>query len=197
MNPLQEIANAIASAEGFGKTGAIPTRANNPGDLALGNIGYGTMGNNITIFPSASAGNDALLNQLTKIQTNKSSVYNSDMTISEIGNLWSNGDSNWSKNVATSLGTSTDSTFSSLLKNPGDFLGGVLDGAKMALGDTNPVAGVAVQNLGTGSLLDISKWVSILLGLILIGAGVMAFKQTSVIITQGAKIAAKGAELAA
>lgn len=197
MNALQELANAIAGAEGYGKAGAIPTRANNPGDLALGNIGYGTMGNNITVFPNAAAGNDALVNQLTKIQNGTSKNYTSDMTIAQIGQVWSGGDPNWAKNVAAKSGASTNSTFSDLLNSPGDFLGGILDGAKMAIGDMNPVTKVAADNAGSGSLLDIGRWVSIVLGLILIGAGVMAFKQTSVIISQGAKLAVKGAELAA
>ena len=36
-----KFARAIAKAEGFGLPGALPTRANNPGDMMLGDRGWG------------------------------------------------------------------------------------------------------------------------------------------------------------
>lgn len=70
------LASAIASAEGFGPTNNIPTIANNPGDLELGNIGYGTTaaagGNAITNFGTLADGWAALQNQINLIASGQS-----------------------------------------------------------------------------------------------------------------------------
>jgi hypothetical protein len=52
------LAAAIATAEGANVPGSIPQKANNPGNLELGDIGYGVLtaagGEKITIFPDWS-----------------------------------------------------------------------------------------------------------------------------------------------
>jgi len=141
------VAQAIATAEGYGVSGAIPTKANNPGDLKLGDQGYGTI-NGITVFPSASAGWSALESQIGLISSGKSQAgYSTDMSISQVGQLYSGGDSNWAKNVAAALGVSTDTTFSS-----------VASGSPVQTASTASTPSVAVDD-GTDSF-DLSSMLS-------------------------------------
>ena len=113
------IAAAIASAEGYGPAGNIATRANNPGDLELGDIGYGTItasgGNKITVFPSADAGYAALQAQIGKISSGQSTAgYTPGMSIAQVGNLYAGGSSNWANNVASYLGVSPSTNFATV-----------------------------------------------------------------------------------
>jgi hypothetical protein len=112
-------AQAIATAEGYGKLGAIPTVANNPGDLEIGDIGYGVSiaagGQKITNFGSADQGWSALQNQIYKITTGTSSAgYLPGMSIAEVGQLYSGGSTAWANNVASSLGVTPDTPFSAV-----------------------------------------------------------------------------------
>lgn len=101
---LKNFARAIASAEGYGTPGAIPTVANNPGDLKLG----GDTINGISVFQSAEEGWNKLYRQLALIVSGSSNYYNLDMTIAQMGNVYADGDPNWAQNVARYLGVSTD-----------------------------------------------------------------------------------------
>jgi hypothetical protein len=113
-NPqIAALANAIARAEGFGVAGAVPTRANNPGDLAVGDIGHGVANSaGVTIFGSASDGWAALYNQLLSIFGETSHVYSPAMTFSEMADKWTGGDNAaaWAANVADALGVTPDTT---------------------------------------------------------------------------------------
>jgi len=102
---LKNFARAVAYAEGFGTPGAIPTVANNPGDLK---VGGNTTNGGITIFDSVEAGWNRLYRQLALIISGGSSYYTLDMSIADMGNTYANGDSNWARNVAGYLGVSTD-----------------------------------------------------------------------------------------
>jgi len=108
---------AIANAEGFNVSGSIPQRANNPGDLVLGDIGYGTLGSGgITVFPSIDAGWAALANQINLIASGQSTAgYSPTMTIEQVGAIYS-GDStgNWANNVAAYLGVSSSAPFAAV-----------------------------------------------------------------------------------
>ena len=114
---VQQFAQAIASAEGYGVAGAIPTLANNPGDLELGDLGNGTLGEGITVFSTIANGWAALYNQVGLMFSGKSKVYAPSMSISQVGNSYSGGDPNWAINVAAFLGVTTDTTLQSLLDN--------------------------------------------------------------------------------
>lgn len=120
-----DLALAIANEEGFNKPGSIPARANNPGDLKLGNVGNGTI-NGITIFSSASDGWDALENQLTAIANGGSSYYSPDMSIAEIGQVYAGGDPTWAVNVASYLGVSPDTPFANVYGGGGGVVNAVL-----------------------------------------------------------------------
>lgn len=102
---LKNFARAIASAEGYGIPGAVPTVANNPGDLKLGGD---TMNGGISIFASVEEGWSKLYRQLALIVSGSSNYYNLDMSIAEMGRIYAGGDENWSTNVARYLGVSRD-----------------------------------------------------------------------------------------
>lgn len=108
------LAQAIAAAEGYGVAGAIPTTANNPGDLKNGDIGYGTLGSGITIYGSSDDGWAALENQLELISSGQSAYYSPTMSIAQLGNTWAGGDSNWARNVAASLGVPATTSFAAV-----------------------------------------------------------------------------------
>lgn len=111
---VQKIAQAIAKAEGFYVQGSVPQRAKNPGDLELGDRGYGTIDGK-TVFPSTSQGWQALYAQVQSILDNSSAIYGPDWTIQDIANEYVNGRSDitsdsaaWANNVADSLGVTPD-----------------------------------------------------------------------------------------
>lgn len=100
-----DLAFAISKAEGFGVLGAIPTVAHNPGDLALGDTGRGTLGaEKITIFSDETTGWAALEHQLDLIRDRKSHVYTPSMSIGEMAKHWTSTDpGQWALNVCAAL----------------------------------------------------------------------------------------------
>ena len=111
-------AKAISNAEGFGTPGTIPTLANNPGALELGDVGHGVMqaanGQQITIFGSAQEGWDALNNQINEIYTGKSKRYSTPMTLERFGQIYSGGDTGYGARLAASLGVAPKATLGQL-----------------------------------------------------------------------------------
>lgn len=110
---VNRIAVAIAHAEGYYVNGSIPQRANNPLDLELGDIGYGTIEGK-TIFLNAILGWQAGYNQVTRMLSGKDDLYPATMTLAEAGLRYSGGDPNWSKNVAAALGVAESITLAEL-----------------------------------------------------------------------------------
>jgi hypothetical protein len=91
-------AEAIATAEGFGVPGAIPTVRNNPGNLKL-------TGDQITTFATAEDGWAALYRQLELMRDDRSSYYRPTMTIAQAGQIWVGSDpaGPWVNNVVRSM----------------------------------------------------------------------------------------------
>lgn len=110
---VNRIAIAIAHAEGFYVKGAIPQLANNPGDLKLGDVGYGTLGEGITVFQTSDLGWNALFHQVGKMLAGKSPYYHLTMTLAEVGMKYS-GSPDWAKNVASALGVAETITLGEL-----------------------------------------------------------------------------------
>lgn len=113
-NPSQTLANGIATAEGYNVPGSIPDIANNPGDLKIGDVGYGTQPNGITNFADPEAGFAALNHQVQLIQSGNSTVgYTPDMSINEVAQLYTGGDNptGWADTVAKAAGTTPTSNF--------------------------------------------------------------------------------------
>jgi hypothetical protein len=106
---LKNFARGIASAEGYGIPGAIPTVAHNPGDLVL--PGWApTLGSaGIAVFDSADQGWQRLYKQLSLIVRNQSNVYTLDMTIRQMSRRWTTTQQDpWAENVADYLGVSAE-----------------------------------------------------------------------------------------
>jgi hypothetical protein len=118
-NPLvSALANAIAKAEGyFSSATAVPVRANNPGDLVLGDVGNGVANSaGVTIFDSLEDGWNALFNEINAILSGTSKYISPDMTIAQMGQVYAGpaGGAAWAANVAGALGVSVDTPISSL-----------------------------------------------------------------------------------
>jgi hypothetical protein len=115
---ISALAQAIATAEGYGVDGAIPTLANNPGDLVIPGWTGQTIGSEgIAVFSTPAEGWARLGHQLTLISSGASRVYQRSMTIADMANKWAPGAqaAGWAANVANSLGVTTDTTVDSIL----------------------------------------------------------------------------------
>jgi hypothetical protein len=119
------IASKIEVAEGYGKPDAIPTCANNPGDLELGNrfgltavhAGETYTGSikGVTIFAKCDPdpdiedprdGRAALWREVRLILTGRSTAgYKPDWTILQVANKWTRTDpEDWARIVSEGLG---------------------------------------------------------------------------------------------
>lgn len=111
------IAEAIATAEGFFHPSgiAVPQRANNPGDLKLGDLGFGTIGGK-TIYQTVEEGWAALEHQINLILAGRSAYYTPDMTILEVAQTYTGGDNAqaWATIVAGQLGVTPDTPMGSI-----------------------------------------------------------------------------------
>lgn len=103
-----QLAHAIADAEGFGVKHAIPTRYHNPGDIRVvdgykfpGQKGVGKGGH--IIFKNDDAGWAALRHQIDLIRSGRSKNYRMDMTINQIAHMYAARWRTWAKNVAKNL----------------------------------------------------------------------------------------------
>lgn len=104
---VRMFADAIATAEGFYAGNSVARRANNPGDLHNGDVGFGTIGA-ITVYGTEQAGWFALYDKLNDIGRGASSRYWPTMTIRNMGDVYAADGGNWSNNVAIALGSSPD-----------------------------------------------------------------------------------------
>ncbi len=194
---LPPLATAIANAEGYGVSGAIPTIANNPGNLEIGDVGNGVIqaagGNQITSFPTVESGWNALVNQINKIYNGTSSVYTPDMTLQQFGTTYSGGNPKYGSTLASQLGVSP-STPLSALQNPTQ--------SSASSSGTSPLDFISTlsswftKDQAPG--LSFTRPIVLLLGVILFAAGLFSFRQTQAIIqtaTKGAKRAGEIAEL--
>ncbi len=96
---INRLGFAISKAEGCGIPGALPTRAKNPGDLKLGDVGNGLLDGK-TIFTTAQDGWNALFNQLKLIVGGKSGFYTVNDTFEQMARTWT-GNDNWASWAAT------------------------------------------------------------------------------------------------
>ena len=122
---VRYFARAIASAEGYGIPNAIPTLANNPGDLVIPGWTGATLGaEGISVFDADDLNNPLppnggwyrLFHQLQFIVDGTSRVYNLDMSIEQMAERWTDTQTDaWASNVATYLGTTPGATLRSQL----------------------------------------------------------------------------------
>jgi hypothetical protein len=114
---LVRLAQAISRAEGYGIAGAIPTLANNPGNLVIPGWTGATLGaERISVFESAEIGWQRLYKQIELIISGRSRVYTLDDTIYSMGGRWAPHDPlTWANNVAAALGVAPEMTLRALL----------------------------------------------------------------------------------
>jgi hypothetical protein len=114
------LAHAMAKAEGFGLPGALPTRTFNPGDMMLGDRGWGTEAAK-TIYEKAdwnaslqdkTDGASALRRECFAILSGASHNFETSWTFLELAMEWTGNDqaTAWANTVCEELGTTTDMT---------------------------------------------------------------------------------------
>jgi hypothetical protein len=114
---IHAFAVAIAYAEGFYVNGSRAQRNHNPGDLTVDTVGLsiGTDGP-FVVYANNDDGWLALHEQVRKIVTNTSSIYDSDMTITEVAQKYTTTEQTaWAMNVASKLGVSPDTRIGDLI----------------------------------------------------------------------------------
>lgn len=198
MGSYSSFMSAISSAEGFGTPGAIPTVNNNPGDLT-------NSSGQIIHFSTLASGQAALQNQIQVIANGTSSHYTPSMTLSQMGQIYANGDPNWANNVASNMGLSPNSTVAQAMSagnNSGlnSFVNGLPSWLQRAMGiyaqTGNSLAGPApVTSQAQGGTTK-SNWVengvTVVIGLGALFIGLLSLKQTGTVIN----IASKASKLA-
>jgi len=113
--PIQQLAQAIARAEGFYVNGSIPQRAHNPGDLKIPDASKPTL-RGITVFESDAQGWEALYRQLNLIVSGRSAHYDLDDTILDMARTWTTTEqTEWANNVASALNVPTSTRLGDLL----------------------------------------------------------------------------------
>lgn len=114
---INAFAVAIAFAEGFYVNGSRSQRNHNPGDLTIDTIGLAVGRDGpFVVYANDNDGWMALREQVRKIVTNTSSIYNSNMTIADIAEKYTTTEqSAWALNVATKLGVSPDTRIGDLM----------------------------------------------------------------------------------
>lgn len=115
---IQQWAQAIAAAEGFGIPGAVPTTHHNPGDLGPGDTGFPGewhSGSEVSQLPDDATGWTMLTRKLVNIVNGNSSVYNINMTFTQFAQHYAGDWQNWANNVASHLGVSPSSRISDWL----------------------------------------------------------------------------------
>jgi len=113
---IMQLAQAIAKAEGFGPPTNLPTRINNPGDMCLGDRGYGVQSGK-TIFPNVADGWAALTRECYLMLTGESHLYNPTKTFLQVATLYTGGDAAeaWATIVSGALGLTPQNTLEDFL----------------------------------------------------------------------------------
>ena len=115
----QELAVAIAKAEGFYMRGTIPSRCHNPGDIKAvrlpGQVGVCKGGH--ARFRNDAAGWAALEHQIDKI-VDGTSRYSVNMSISEVARRYAGNHRVWARNVSHNLNVTPDTDLWEILDVP-------------------------------------------------------------------------------
>lgn len=114
------LAPAICKAEGGDIVGTLPYRCHNPGDMKLGDRGWGTE-NGKTIYQKADFGADlqdktdgasALRRECLAILSGASHIYSPSWTFIQLATQWTGGDNPeaWCRIVCEQLGVTPSTT---------------------------------------------------------------------------------------
>jgi hypothetical protein len=207
------LANAFAANEGYGISGAVPTISNNPGDLENGDVGYGTTGL-ITNYGSPQSGWDALKAKFQNILSGGSTTYPLSMTAGQMVNTYTNNGPNAVSNILGPLGIDpsedirqmagaanslSTGTSGSALSNAWNGLTNFIQNGGNITNAPGGVGSVAafIKKITGAPQFTLTNIVFVVLGLILIIAGVFSFDKVQSTIVSVAKSGAKAAEVAA
>lgn len=119
-------AKYVAKAEGWGTPGALPTRTNNPGDMKLGNRGWGVVQEK-TVYLKADPeadlqdktdGYSALRREWKAMLSGASHVYHTEWTFLQVALEWTGGDkwADWVKIVCDGLSITVETTLQEYLE---------------------------------------------------------------------------------
>lgn len=129
----QLFADGIALAEGFYVAGSRAARNHNPGNMTLDLIGKKVgMDGMFVVYANDADGWANLRKQVEKILTNASGIYDSQMTLRQIGQKYASTSPpddqlNWAINVASRLDIDIDTPVNTLLTEAATTIGfGVL-----------------------------------------------------------------------
>lgn len=116
-----KLAHAIALAEGYFVSGSLPNRINNPGDMKLGDRGWGVEEDK-TVYPDPQTGMDALTRECTAILTGASHVYRVEWNFLQVAVKWTGGDNDgdWCKIVTDNLNIDPMTTIADWVKGAVD-----------------------------------------------------------------------------
>ncbi len=157
-------------------------------------------GQQITIFPNVSAGWNALTNQIQSIFNGNSKNYNPNQSLSEFGGIYSGGNTSYGNTLASILGVSPSTTLAQANGTSGATSSGPLSGLAQWWDQHDPLLGnnglFPNGQLNWSSALFSSRLIILLIGILLIAAGLFSFKTTQTVIETAAKAAKKGAVLA-
>ncbi len=134
---VSRIAQAIQKAEGTDDPDSLGARLNNPGNLKVGDVGYGTTPDGKTRFGSVVDGLKRLHTQIEGMLDGTSKMYGKGDSIAKIAPKWTGNDNpeGWAATVARELGVKT-----------GDSL-------------TSPVSAGSATSSGAGG--DASQWTEV------------------------------------
>lgn len=113
--PPSKLARLIAQQEGFGLTGALPTRSNNPGDLEHAPGEVHDTDSPVGSFATAQAGWDALQRQLELYASRGMTVQQAVYTFAPPSE---NNSAAYLKYVCDGLGCTPDTLVSEVLEAP-------------------------------------------------------------------------------
>lgn len=123
LTPTQNLAQAIARAEGYYSPKTIPARCFNPGDLKAvrgwkypGQVGVCKGGH--VRFRSPEAGWAALYHKLDRIAAGESRVYWVNMTLQDVTRKYAGNSRVWARSVAHNLGVPANTTLAEILDVP-------------------------------------------------------------------------------
>lgn len=201
---MSSLASAIAQIENTNPAYNNPGAISGTGDTGL------SFGAGIGIYSTLDAGKQALTNQINSIYNGTSSYYNSGMTLSQFGEVYA-PNQNYGNTLANVLGVPASTTLNQI--NPGTNSSttqlqnelGIPNSTTMSTTGgvtTNPSAGTSTGGI-SGMLSSIETWVTssaehaviVVVGLILIAAGVFSFKESQQAISTVAKVGKKAATL--
>lgn len=183
------LAQAITQLEGTNPV------YNNPGAISgTGDTGS-SFGQGIGIYSDPQTGLDALNSQVSSILSGNSPLYPSSLTVQEAGSVYNTGSTTgnptYGQQLAQLMGVSPNTTLAQLSGS-----GSPSSTASSLLSALNPLSGLnsALNPFANHSLED---FVTLGVGILLIAAGIFAFKTSQTVIQVAGKAASRVAEVSA